>query len=197
MLEFPWDLPADPSHPVQNAFARACKSNFEALCDAVMKIKLEADRSPDEQPSESEVVQMALSVVAYSKSFNEILGWNVAPRRPLGIEEATVKAQQFAELGQDYVEDMASLLQQRPAHRPSKRRQSHIAAFEFMLASKRNTLGQAVRKFCPCGGSHDTKCRANLKAGIRVLKKVLGRYAPELVDQYDVLHPDRHTKRRR
>jgi len=65
-----------------------------------------------------------------------------------------------------------------------------------MLGSKSNTLGQAVRKFCPCGKIHGPKCHANLKAGIHALKEVLRKYASELVDQYDALHPDRATKRR-
>jgi hypothetical protein len=149
------------------------------------------NRPPAERLSEAEAVEMMQSARAHMKSVEEIVRWIVPPKPPLAPEEAAEAAQQFSEAGQDYVEELASHLQKLPAHRPSKRRHSHISAFEFMLDSKRNSLGRAVRKFCPCGGSHSLKCDANLKAGIHELKRVLRTYAPELVSQYDELHPDR------
>jgi hypothetical protein len=190
---FPFDLPADPSRPVLHALARACAKNWDAFFDTIMKAGVEANRPPAEQ--ELDVVQMVQSALAHIESVAEITRWIFPLAPPLATQEAEVKAQQFSALGQDYVEELVSRLQKLPAHRPSKRRQSHIAAFEFMLRSKRNSLGQAVLNFCPCGGTHSTKCHANLKAGIHALKKVLRKYAPELVDQYDVLHPDRDTKK--
>ena len=195
VLQFPWDAPVDPSRPVVHALARVGANHWDAALNTVIKAGAKLNRPPAERLTEAEAVEMLQSASAHMKSAGEILRWIVPPKPPLAPEEAAKAVQQFSELGQDWIDQLASKLQKLPAHRPSKRRQSHIAAFEFMLGSKKNSLGQAVLSFCPCGGSHDRKCHANLKRGIHDLKRVLRRYAPELVDQYDALHPDRHTKR--
>jgi len=132
---------------------------------------------------------------SYLENVAEISTW-IVYRKTLPVDEAFQRAQTFRELGEDWVQDMFSRLQKLSQGRPAAKRQFHIAAFEFMLLSKKNSLGRAVKKFCPCGEEHQQKCQQNLKAGVHSLTKVLRRYAPELVAHYDALHPDRAKKPR-
>jgi hypothetical protein len=129
------------------------------------------------------------------KNVHELSRW-VYRRKALPIEEALDKAQAFKELGDKWVEDMQSRLQKLPQGKPPRKRQAHISAFEFMLHSKKNSLGMAVQKFCPCGQKHEPECYQQFKAGIHSLTKMLRKYAPDLVARYDALHPDRAKKAR-
>src|SRR5258705_3176391 len=108
--------------------------------------------------------------------------------------QALDKARALKEAGLESndVELLFENLQTRRVGAPVRRRKSFIATFEFMLASKNNSQGRATRKFCRCGkDKHGSNCEQNLKAGVRSLKNILRKYAPQLVTRYDLLHPNR------
>jgi hypothetical protein len=191
----PFNLPEDQSHPVSYALSRACDENWGAFSDTVAKVAVEAARPIEERISEADVAREIEIALSYIENVAEILTW-IVYRKALPMEEAFQRAQRLRELGEDWVQNMFSRLQKLPQGRPAARRQSHVAAFEFMLLSKKNSQGQAVKKFCPCGKTHQWKCQQNLKAGVHSLTKMLRKYAPELVAQYDALHPDRAKKPR-
>ncbi len=193
MSSLPFSLPDDPSHPVIYALSLACTENWNAF-EIVSRLGAQADYPPEERISEAEAVRRMEIAVSHIKNVVEIMGWILYRKAALSAEEAAQRVSAFRELGEDWVEEMSSRLQRLPQGAPPKRRQSHVSAFEFMLQSKEHSLGKAVPKFCTCGGSHDAECRQNLKAGIHVLSKLLRKYAPELVAQYNALHPDRAKK---
>ena len=188
-------LKDDPSRPVQSCLSRLCLENVNAALSAVRA--LPRDPSTTTWVEVESVVQPAAeSTIQYLKNAEELMDWIYPCSRPLSFAEAFRKARELSEFGADanQVEVTFSGLQKRPVGRPHQR-QSFIRAFEFQLQSKRNTQGQATRKFCLCGKTqHDARCEQNLKAGMRSLKKVLRRYAPELVTRYEALHPDRAKK---
>jgi len=188
---FPFDLPPDPSQPVLSALRRACTENWSAFTALTARAgKLVAEKSLNE----IEAVKMMELALMHATNVSEILRW-VSCRKPFPVEQALQRAEPFRELGDEWVETFASSLQKLPQGRPSKKRQSHIDAFEYMLRSRNNTMGQAVRRFCTCGEQqHDAECYRNIKAGIHVVSKMLHKHAPEIVAQYDALHPDRAKK---
>jgi hypothetical protein len=145
------------------------------------------------RPSPSAVKRMMADAVQFGQNALELLHW-VCPPRVLSAQEANRRAEAFRELGDDWVKSMASGLQKLPEGKPARMRQSHIAAFEFMLQSKKNSLRQAVKKFCPCGGQHSEKCAERFKVGVRALKKIIRKHAPSLVSRYDSLHPNRNVR---
>ena len=135
MSSFPFGLSADPSRPALYALSRACAQSWDAHVDIVTRLRAQIERPREEWPSEAEVARMMESAVAHLRKVEELTHWIYFPK-PLPVQQALEKAQTFRELGHDYVEDLAARLQKFPPWRPSKRRQSHIAAFEFMLLSK-------------------------------------------------------------
>jgi hypothetical protein len=152
---------------------------------------------PKTEEGEAEVMRIVEEALRLAKTVAELMRWIYPPREPVSQTEAWNKVQALAKAGADLVVvvKVFEVLQTRPVGAPAKRRQSYIAAFEFMLQSKGNSQGQAVRRFCLCGNrKHGGECERNLKAGVRSLKKVLRTYAPELVARYDALHPDRAKK---
>jgi hypothetical protein len=65
----------------------------------------------------------------------------------------------------------------------------YIDIFELMLSASEMSLGKAREKLGLPKGKE-----ASLKTGIIQLKKVLRKYAPEYVEKYDGMHPDRAKK---
>ena len=192
MYLFAFSAQPDPSHPVLSAFHRTCAEDWNAFVATVSEA---AERSADKRLTESDAVKMIECAHEHLKRVAEVLRWILRPKR-LESERALQSAERFRELGSDWVEAMASRLQKLPQGAPPKKRQSHIDAFEYMLQSKSNSMGKAVRKVCPCGEKrHGAVCHRNLKAGIHELTKTLRKYAPELAAQYELLHPDRAKKR--
>jgi hypothetical protein len=146
---------------------------------------------------EEDVVEKLAGALPHVENLKQILPWVYPPRKPLGFTDALSRVEVLRQAGleSDEVEKVFRILQKRRVGAPPKRRKSFIAAFEFMLQSKENSLGQAKRRFCPCGKEkHTVKCERSLKAGIHDLKKMLHKYAPDLVSRYSVLHPDRAKK---
>ncbi len=59
-----------------------------------------------------------------------------------------------------------------------------------MLQSREMTLSKAIGKLL--GMAQIAKCRETFRVGIRDdVKPVLKKYAPELIERYDSLHPDK------
>ena len=180
-------LPDDPSRPVVFALSRSFVDSLEKST-AIIR---EAHASISQPVDDAKIQEMMATALSYMKDAGELSRW-IYKRKVLPTEEAFRRAQDFRELGDEYVADICSRLQRLPQGAPPKKREAYIDAFEFMLRSGKNSLGQAVRRFCPCGQKkHDLKCSQRFKAGIHNLKRLLRKYAPELAAQYDDLHPDR------
>ena len=187
-------LPNDPSRLVTFALGRALVENWNAFLSTVIEATQLAQESP-QRIDEAEAVRRMDIALGFVKNARELVDWVYLSNRPLPFTEAFSHAQRLKEVGYDadWVKATLTGLQKRPVGRPHQR-QLFINAFEFQLEAKRNSQGQATRKFCPCGKAHTAKCEQNLKAGMRSLKKVLRKYAPELVSKYEELHPDRAKK---
>ncbi len=187
-------LPNDPSRPVIFALSHAFLENFNAGLSLMWQAIALASPRPG-KADESEIVRTLNSAIPYLRNVVELLDWMYPPRTPVNLMEAIKKAQELSQMGdeRDDLEPLIVGLQKRPVGRPHKR-QSFVLAFEFQLQSSANSQGKAMRKFCPCGKAHSANCEQNLKAGLRSLKTVLRKYAPELVSQYEALHPNRATK---
>jgi len=133
------------------------------------------------------------NILQLAQNADEVSHW-IYTRRRLSDEDAARKAEAFRPLGDDWVKSLRSGAQKLREGKPARKRPSHILAFEFMLQSKKNSLGRTVPKFCTCGRPHGPKCAVRFKAGIRMLKKVLRKHAPDLLSRYDALHPNRNTR---
>lgn len=187
-----FNLPNAADGHVLPALIHAFVENMSALHSCVDAARALASRS-DVKDHEAEVMELVREAAQLTQNLKVLVDW-IYPRKVMPIEEALTKAEAFRELGDDWVESMCSALQTFPEGAPPRMRRSHIDAFEFMLQSKKNTLGKAVPKFCTCGGDHTARCRERLKTGVRGLKKMLRKHAPHLVLQYESLHPNRDKK---
>jgi hypothetical protein len=184
----------DPKRPALSALGRACADNMSDLATVLEQAKVLAT-APDPKTGEAEVMRLLEKAKRLIQNVAELLRW-IKLRKALSIEEATRQAEAFRELGDEWVQKLRHSLQKLPEGKPARKRHSHIQAFEFMLQSKNNSLGKATKKFCSCGNTrHETKCSDRFKTGIRALKNVLRKYAPDLVDRYNSLHPDRQRIR--
>jgi hypothetical protein len=192
-------LSNDPGRPVLSALSSAFLENLNALFAIALEAAALAERCQDLQDrnrAEPEMVRLIEAALQRANRVHELAHWVYPAREPLALKDALDKAQALIQEGapDDWVEDTFKDLQKRRVGRPNKR-QSFIKAFEFQVQSTTNSQGKATRNFCPCGGKlHTAKCEQNLKAGMRSLKKVLRKYAPELVSRYEELHPDRARK---
>jgi hypothetical protein len=187
-------LPNDPSRPVIFALSHAFLENFNAGLSSMCEAIALASPGPG-KADESQITRALLNAIPYLQNVLELSDWMYPPRTPVALMEAIEKAQRLSQLGAEHddLEQLIVGLQKRPVGRPHKR-QSFVLSFEFQLQSTANSQGKAMRKFCPCGKAHSVNCEQNLKAGLRSLKTVLRKYAPELVSQYEALHPNRAKK---
>jgi hypothetical protein len=94
------------------------------------------------------------------------------------------------------IEAALAILQKRQRGRKRTRRTSpassdlYLDAFGLMLQSREMTLSKAIGKLL--GMAQIAKCRETFRVGIRDdVKPVLKKYAPELIERYDSLHPDK------
>jgi hypothetical protein len=189
-------LPNDSTATVKSALDIALIENINAMT-ATLEEALALARPSAAPADRADAIRMVRDSLPIVRSANELSDWVSLPRRPMAFDEALRKAQTLAgpSPNSDEVELWLRSLRTRSVGAPARRRESFISAFEFMLQSKGNSQGVATRKFCECGRqNHDVNCERNLKAGIRSLKKVLRKHAPELLTRYDSLHPDRAKK---
>jgi hypothetical protein len=193
------NLPEDASRPVQTALSRAYLDNISASLDATNHGLAILGNPPTipQGDTAQELHQFYVTSLQSGKTALELSNWVYPPKPPLSFVQALNAVQPLKDVaGADpyRLKKLFADLQRRPIGRPHQR-QTFIRAFEFMLLSKANSQGQAVKKFCRCGAqAHTVKCEQALKAGMRSLKKVLRKHAPDLVSRYDVLHPDRSKK---
>ena len=185
-------LSDDPARPVLSALSRAFLKNFEAFRSTVTEASDLAAQSL-EKANEADIIRLIGDALLHLKNVKELSRW-IFRRKVLSKEKAFSRAQDFRELGNDWVDKMFSGLQKLPQGAPPRRRQAHISALEFMLQSRKNSLGRAVQRFCLCGKKHGPKCYQRFKTGVHSLTKMLRGYEPELVARYAVLHPDRAKK---
>ena len=181
-----------PKQPALSALGRACEEKMRGLAAFVEQTKDLCGAA--DSMTDAEAKRLVEEVSCLAKDVAELGRWTKVPRRR-SIEDATRQAEAYRELGDEAVRKLCHTLQKLPEGKPAKMRQLHIQAFEFMLKSKNNSLREATKKFCSCGNKrHDAKCSGRFKTGIRVLKKLLRKYAADLVVQYDSLHPDRKVR---
>lgn len=189
-------LPNDPAQPVVTVLSRAFLKNLMTLFEIINQAHTLGTHS-EVTLDEEDAVGKLERALPFVGNLKQLLPWVHPPRKPVGFAVALNRAEALKQAGLESndVKEVFRILQKRPVGAPPKRRQSFIAAFEFMLQSKQNSLGRAKRQFCRCGQEkHTVKCERGLKAGIHDLTKILRKYAPDLVFQYNALHPDRAKK---
>jgi hypothetical protein len=189
-------LPNDSAGPVKSALVSAFTKNFGVIAATVEDANAIVRQSAATTDTAG-VVQRIKDLIPVAQTLKELSDWVSPPRRPMEFGEAVRNAQALAAASpdSDEVELWFQALRTRSVGAPARRRESFIGAFEFMLQSKGNSQGLATRKFCGCGKEkHDANCERNLKAGVRSLKSVLRKHAPQLLARYDSLHPDRAKK---
>jgi hypothetical protein len=194
-------LSDDSNHPVKTALARACVGHFNEAshCGNRAATLLNAANAPG--GTQDEATRAAIkteldSALQHISAWNQLLDWICPARLPMAFKEALGWAQQMRDWGirADLVEELAKGLQKRNVGRPHQH-DRFVEAFELLLCPKQ-TLGKATRQLCRCGAEqHNRACEMRMKAGIQNLKKILRAHAPDLVDRYDTLHPDRAAAR--
>jgi len=184
------ELPDDSTRPVLSALSQAYAEKMSALAATAAEAQSFVVK-PGPKTHETEVMNIVTRMILLASDAEELLRW-IYPPKVMSMEDATNRAEAFRSLGDAWVQTMRAGLQKLTVGKPARIRQAHIAAFEFMLLSKGNSIGRAASKFCPCGKCHDAKCTERFKTGVRTLKKILCKYAPGLVYRYDVLHPNRN-----
>ena len=183
----------DANFPVQSALYRACIDNYNAAEAAIAKAVALRDQ-PGTKPAVLAEMKTAKQLF---NNCRDLLGWVYPRMEPMSMREALTRTRHLEEGGSssEFVGRIFLRLQKRDMGAPRKLETKLVVmAFELLLQSKDWSLGRVTRKLCPCGADHNTKCEQTFKAGIRALKKLLRKYAPELVLRYDVLHPDRSKK---
>jgi hypothetical protein len=125
---------------------------------------------------------------------SELREWVFSPRNPMTREQAESALPSLQKYGVDILTifEIHASLQKRRVGPPPKRRQLYVDAFERMMLPK-SSLGTVTRALCKCGKPTHTGCTKMFQAGIGGVKRLLRRYAPELVSEYETLHPDRAT----
>ena len=183
--------------PVRTALGRAFVQRFNSAMEAIERAKAAAEiptRDQDSLEAGRQAAEGALGeATKMLEDVEELLDWLLGPEKPVGIPEAAAVALKATDLSLNDAAAVFLRLQKRSVGRPHKR-DLFVDAFDLQLTSKDMSLGKVTRKLCRCGSEHTSRCQENLRAGIRSLKVVLRRYAPELVTQYEVLHPDRAKK---
>lgn len=180
-----WGLSQDPDRRVRFTLSSVLK---QLTIDADSAI-LEALSS--DQPSARD------RAAALSKEALEVAEWLFSPMEPLSPLQLAKLALESLKNGfpPAFLDEYLPSLQGQPPGRPHRRRDLIIRAFELQLKPTGMSLGTVTNKLCPCGKAvHSSNCRENIRAGIRELKKLLRRYASQLVMEYQTLHPDRNKK---
>jgi hypothetical protein len=181
------NLPNDPANVVEFALGSAFIKNWNAFAEAIIELGAKCTVG---EIDEIEAKKKLENAIVFLENTDEIQRW-IYGRKVLPAQVAIAQAQVFGALGTDWTTNFATRLQKRSQGSPPSRRLTDIRAFEFMLRSSRNSLGQSVKQFCPCEKKHTKECLGRFKTGIRSLKKILRKFAPDLVTRYDLLHPDR------
>jgi hypothetical protein len=188
----------DPNYPARSALGAAYTDAFNNVISTVLAMASEVANHPGETCTAT--FDDALNALKqHLDNFSELHDWLFPPREPISLNAASDWIPRLQELGYPFnlIYEIVSGLQKRKIGRPHShlRRDACIHGFERQLGSRRCGLHKVTRELCPCAKSvHSTSCEQNMRAGIRSLKKVLHKHAPELVSRYEKLHPDRDKK---
>jgi len=177
--------------PALNALIHAYMERVNVIFPAITR----AAELLEKPEAKTAVTEKLLSLGPMVEELKELGAWLYPTRRRLTTDETVSCALQLQRDGveSEAIQHMISGLQEIPAGRPRKRERC-VEVFDLMLQSQRMSRRKAIQKLYPHLSAEDIS-RAHLeesiKAGIGGLKKVLRKYAPELLTQYDRLHPDR------
>lgn len=151
----------------------------------------------DYDAGSSELVGKATRLAAEIAELNKFLHGTPAPMTDKEIAPIREAMKSVLSPYFDKANDAAiAALQKRKRGRKRTRRASsasgdlYLDAFGLMLQSREMTLSKAIGKLL--GMAQIAKCRETFRVGIRDdVKPVLKKYAPELIERYDSLHPDK------
>jgi len=180
----------DPAHPVRTCLLRifvGCFNDFETALLELSKL-VETDQTEDPGAA-SDTDRLIKHINERIQVMVELTPWLFGNRLPRnGIE-----AFRYAQAWSDHPEEALALfegLQRRRVGSPNKNA-TYLRLFELMLESKTMSLGRARQELSP---KLPRENEPSLKAGIRKVKRLLRKHAPEFVARYESLHPDRAQK---
>ena len=186
-------LSDDPEQPVRSLIAREFIERLN-LGISILQDSVHLAQEKNHNPAVCEMVFVRASkALEYFEQVNELLDWlgvnsKHIPRKMGGfihlnpLSGASSAGNRESRVPQSSIKHSAG----RPNENPT-----YVALFELMLQSPRTSLGKALQMLKP---PLPAERRASLKAGILKLKKLLRVYAPEILEQYEKLHPDRAKK---
>jgi hypothetical protein len=183
-------LSENPARPVHSILARA----FVKYTNDMFAAVYEADRlAESEDPvTRAKFDEEFTHILKLNKEIDELRKWIYPSRAPLSPGEAFSRIASVASTfdDPDLAADLQNALQKREVGRPN-RYLTYVKVFELMLQGRSVSFGIARRKLHP---QLARECEPVLKAGVRALKRLLRRHAPDLVSQFEALHPDRAKK---
>jgi hypothetical protein len=177
--------------PALNALIHAYMERVNVLFPAITR----AAELLEKPEAKTAMTEQLLSLGPMVEELKELGAWLYPTRRPLTTKETVSCVVQLERAGveSEAIQHMISGLKEIRAGRPHKRERC-VEVFDLMLQSQRMSRRKAIQKLYPHLSTEDISrahLEENIKAGIVSLKKVLREYAPELLAQYDRLHPDR------
>lgn len=184
-------LSEDPVHPVRTFLSHlyvGCWNDVEASIFEMSKL---VETCQTEDPGvAAEIARLIAHVNERLQVMVESGPWLFGDRQPL----TPVKALRFAQVLSDEPElavEMFARLQKRKVGSPPTKYVTYLVIFELMLQSNAMSLGRARQKLKP---PLPRENEPSLKAGIRNLKTLLRKHAPDFVARYESLHPDKAKK---
>ena len=187
-----FNLIEDSEHRVRTALNRAYVDRFYELLGSFEAVKTAANY-PETEESQAILKAEGERLHRAASDFAELQEWVYPPTEPKTQEQALPFYPSLLQSGWDRATSSQIIggLQKRSVGAPPKKRLMYVDAFERMLRP-RATLGKVMNKLCDCGNKvQHSGCTKKFQAGIGSVKKLLRKYAPELVAEYDKLHPDR------
>lgn len=179
----------DSEHPAWSALHCAFVDRLNAVVLETIRAAVVEPAADDDPTAIDERLKSALG------DLDELQGWVFTPKLPMTRSQADALLGPLVEHGIDiqFAVGIRDSVQRRIVGPPSWRRQLYVDAFERMLLLD-ESLGTVVQKLCRCDDKSHPKCRGRFHTGIGIVKKLLRKYARELVSAYDKLHPDRAAK---
>jgi hypothetical protein len=188
-------LSDDPSRPAYSALFRALENRCNDLIHIGRETESWIDRAnPSDSDCEAKLEERLKQITKLINEMQELCRWLIPDRIPLSGQEALRSIRRLITSNYSTNVELASAvlpaLQKRQVGRPNKR-VTYLAVFDVMLEGSHMSLGKARLKF---GRQLTQENVAGLKTGLRDLKQLLRIYAPELVLQFERMHPNRDKK---
>jgi hypothetical protein len=179
----------DPAHPASSAICRALVENFKtALLSAVEGQELAQREGDVSDATLKEVARLFDKALMCLERTQELSKW-----LPRTVTWSLDDAMQWARTQSKNIPEAAKImsrLARRNVGRPNKY-PMYLAVFELMLQGPAISFGVARKKVQPPISQEN---EPGLRAGVRKVKELLRTYAPELVSQFEALHPNRAKK---